>query len=64
MTDPLFFALPGNEVLAARLASLSNGILGNLTVTAFPDEESHLCFQKPLTGRNVVDMIITDLAVV
>ena len=53
MSRPLFFALPGNEVFAERLAASLNGECGLLTVRDFPDGESYVRVDSDPTGRDV-----------
>lgn len=50
----VIFALPGNEALAAALASHLNAPVGELAVRRFPDGETYLRFVTPVTGRKVV----------
>jgi ribose-phosphate pyrophosphokinase len=50
----LVFALPGNEILASRLAALSGGELGHLESRHFPDGETYLRFAENLEGRSIV----------
>lgn len=54
MTAPLFIALPGNQAMADSLATQCSGEVGRLSVGAFPDGETHLCFEDELAGRNVI----------
>lgn len=46
-------ALPGNEPLAEALALRVGAELGRLTLRAFPDGESYVCFDSPVEGRSV-----------
>jgi ribose-phosphate pyrophosphokinase len=50
----VIFALPGNEALAAALASHLNAPVGELTVRRFPDGETYLRFDTPVSGCKVV----------
>jgi len=50
----VFFAMPGNESLAAALASGTATELGSLEYRKFPDQESYLRFLGNVTGRNAV----------
>jgi len=50
----LIFALPGNEDLAAQLATISGGRLGRLETRHFPDGETYLRFAEDLEGHSVV----------
>lgn len=52
--NPIFFALPGNESLAGRLAVLARGAIGALETRQFPDGETYLRFVDELKGREVV----------
>jgi len=54
MSAPLFIPLPGNEVMAARLAALCGGETSVLELSAFPDGESHLRFLNDLKDRSIV----------
>ena len=49
----LVFALPGNEALAAELARRLGSEPGRLSVRRFPDGESHLRFETPVSGREI-----------
>jgi ribose-phosphate pyrophosphokinase len=51
---PLLFALPGNEVFAARLASVLGGDVGQLLVRDFPDGESYVRVDTNPASRDVV----------
>lgn len=51
---PLLLPLPGNEALAADLASRLGAESGILTVHRFPDGESHVRLESPVAGRPVV----------
>ena len=52
---PLLLPLPGNEALAADLASRMGAESGILTVHRFPDGESHVRLESPVEdGRPVV----------
>ena len=50
----VIFALPGNEALAAALASHLNAPVGELAVRRFPDGETYLRFDTPVSGCKVV----------
>jgi len=52
--NPIFFALPGNEPLAGRLATLAPGAIGALEIRQFPDGETYLRFIDELKGRDAV----------
>jgi ribose-phosphate pyrophosphokinase len=51
---PIIFALPGNEALAAALASHLHASVGELAIRRFPDGETYLRFVTPVTGSKVV----------
>src|SRR5690349_13405832 len=52
--SPIFFSLPGNELLASRLAVLAHGAIGALETRQFPDGETYLRFVDELKDREVV----------
>src|SRR5574338_414230 len=57
MTDHasrIVFALPGNEALAASLASSLDSELGSVTVRHFPDGETYVRIESPVRGRDVI----------
>lgn len=54
MSRPLIFALPGNEVVAARLSALLDAELSAIETRRFPDEETYLRFPTDLSGRSVI----------
>ncbi|MFN8583042.1 MAG: ribose-phosphate pyrophosphokinase [Gemmatimonadaceae bacterium] len=57
MTDQssrIAFALPGNETLAASLASSLDAEQGTLTVRHFPDGETYVRIESLVRGRDVV----------
>ena len=49
----LFFALPGNDVLAAKIAAQAGGAIGEAEYRRFPDEESYVRFKSPVEGASV-----------
>jgi ribose-phosphate pyrophosphokinase len=51
---PLVMALPGNEVLAGRLASALGWPVGALTSRRFPDGETYLRIDSECAGQEVV----------
>jgi ribose-phosphate pyrophosphokinase len=53
-TDTVVFALPGNETLAAALATHLDGTLGALAIRRFPDGETYLRLDTPVAGCKVV----------
>jgi ribose-phosphate pyrophosphokinase len=48
------FALPGNDTLAAALTSAIGAEAGTLTARRFPDGETYLRFDTPVSRRHVV----------
>jgi len=54
MSAPIIVALPGNEVLGARLAEGLGGGLADAEFRRFPDGESYVRLATPVTGRSVV----------
>jgi ribose-phosphate pyrophosphokinase len=50
----IVFALPGNEALAATLATTLKAPAGELTVRRFPDGETYIRFHTPVAGRRVI----------
>jgi ribose-phosphate pyrophosphokinase len=56
--EKIFFALPGNEELAASLAQKCHAKLGNLTVRQFPDQETYLKIESDVKNKHVI-MICT-----
>lgn len=50
---PLLFALPGNEDMAAVLASHMNAELGEIEARRFPDEETYLRLLTNPAGRSI-----------
>jgi ribose-phosphate pyrophosphokinase len=50
----MFFPLPGNESLAARLAALVPGTVGALETRQFPDGETYLRFMDKPKDRDIV----------
>jgi ribose-phosphate pyrophosphokinase len=57
---PLFIALPGNERLAAALATASEGDLATLEFRSFPDGETYLRLMTPPRDRSVVVVCTLD----
>lgn len=51
---PLYFALPGNEPFAERLALGLRAELGAARIRRFPDAETYVRLETPPTGREVV----------
>jgi ribose-phosphate pyrophosphokinase len=54
MPGPLLLALPGNELLAERLAVAVNGERGQLALHEFPDGESYVRVDSSPAERDVV----------
>ena len=52
--DTVVFALPGNETLAATLATRLGAAPGTLAIRRFPDGETYLRFDTPVDGCKVV----------
>ena len=50
----VFLPLPGNEALAASLASLTGGTLGRVETRRFPDGESYLRLHAELSGQEAL----------
>lgn len=48
---PIFFAMPGNERLAAELARLTAGELGKFECRRFPDRESYVRIHSDVANR-------------
>lgn len=51
---PLVFAFPGNEPLAQRIAARVGGTLGVLALHRFPDGESYVRLDTPVSGRDAM----------
>lgn len=51
--NTLVLALPGNEPLAAEIASICNAELGKLSVRHFPDGESYVRIDSEVKGREI-----------
>ena len=49
----LLIALPGNEAFAAGLAGAVGGESGQITTRRFPDGESYVRIETPVSGRRV-----------
>ena len=54
MSERLIFALPGNEAMAERLASLLGAEVGRIETRRFPDGESYLRFLNSVEGKSVI----------
>lgn len=57
---PILFAMPGNEILAARLGKLLAWEVGAMEARRFPDGETYLRFLTPVKGRDVVFICTLD----
>lgn len=53
MPSPLVFSLPGNEILAERLAMAVEAELGELSIRSFPDAETYVRLKTDPQGRDV-----------
>lgn len=54
MTRPLMISLPGNDQLTARLADAIGGDLGRIVTRRFPDGETYVRYDTPVSGRSLV----------
>lgn len=54
MTQPIVFALPGNEALAQRLSLARGAELGVLEHRRFPDEETYLRIKSEVADRAII----------
>ncbi len=50
----IFFALPGNEILAAKLAIKNSAKLGHLQLRSFPDGETYVRLLTEVAGYKIV----------
>lgn len=50
----IILALPGNEILASKLAQQLNAILGKVTIRNFPDGESYIRIHNDVKDKKVV----------
>jgi len=53
-TNTAVFALPGNETLAAALTTELHATAGALAIRRFPDGETYLRFDTPVSGCKVI----------
>jgi ribose-phosphate pyrophosphokinase len=53
-TESFIFAMPDNQVLVAQLAPRLNSSIGSLQIRRFPDGESYVRIDTPVTGAPVV----------
>jgi len=60
MSKSLVIALPGNVLMAAKLAEETGAEIGRLDLRHFPDEETHLRFESDLRGRRVIFVCTLD----
>lgn len=60
MTAPLFYAMPGNEDMAARLALHLKSEVGILETRNFPDGETYLKFVTSPQGRSIAIVCTLD----
>jgi len=60
MSKSLVIALPGNVLMAAKLAEETGAEIGRLDLHHFPDEETHLRFESDLRGRRVIFVCTLD----
>jgi ribose-phosphate pyrophosphokinase len=58
--NPRVVALPGNEALAAALATRVDGEVGGATIRAFPDGESYVRIEGEIAGRTLVAICTLD----
>lgn len=54
MTAPLIVPLPGNETLVDGLTKILGAESGRLTIRRFPDGETYLRFETPVSGRALI----------
>ena len=54
MSERLIFALPDNEAMTERLASLLGAEMGRIETRRFPDGETYLRFLTPVEGKSVL----------
>lgn len=60
MNAPLFIPMPGNEVMAARLAAQAGGTLAALEVHTFPDGEVRPRLLQEVAGHSIALVCTTD----
>ncbi len=60
MSRPLVVALPGDEELAAHLAAELHADIADTEIRSFPDEETYLRIDSPVSGRAVA--VVASLA--
>ncbi len=54
MTAPLLIPLPGNEPLVTGLAKILGAEVGGVAIRRFPDGETYLRYQAPVSGRLLI----------
>jgi ribose-phosphate pyrophosphokinase len=57
---PLLIALPGNNQLVEGLATALDADIGRVAIRRFPDEETYLRFETPLSGRSLILLCTLD----
>ncbi len=57
---PLILTLPGNTALATALAERLGAEIGGMTIRHFPDGESYVRIDTPVTGRDVILLCTLD----
>jgi ribose-phosphate pyrophosphokinase len=57
---PLLLVFPGNTLLASTLASRLGAEIGGMTLRHFPDGESYVRIDAPVTGRDVILLCTLD----
>jgi ribose-phosphate pyrophosphokinase len=54
VTEPLLIPLPGNEHLVAGLAKVLGAEVGGVAIRRFPDGETYLRYEAPVSGRSLM----------
>jgi ribose-phosphate pyrophosphokinase len=54
MTRPLLIALPGNDHLVDGLANAVGADVGRIEIRRFPDGETYLRYETPVSGRSLL----------
>ena len=54
MTPPLLIPLPGNDHLVDGLATALGADIGGVTIRRFPDGETYLRYEAPVSGRSLM----------
>ena len=60
MTRQLLVPLPGNDHLADRLAGALGADVGRIAVRRFPDGETYLRYETPVSGRSIALLCTLD----